>query len=58
MAERFWKKPSFWKAISDTTILIFFLGFFTNTIGKEFYPIAAILVIPGLVTSIIFITKS
>ena len=46
---------SIFKAFSDLVIYIFFFLFFTGWITQEFYKWGAVLVLPGMLSTIIFL---
>ena len=45
------------KASSDIIIYIFLIGIATNMITEKFFPIMAILLVPGLISSIIYLLQ-
>lgn len=53
-----WSKLKIWKGLSDLVLYIFFLGFFTKTITEAFYPLATFLILPGLISTIVFLVKN
>jgi len=54
----FYRKLSWWKGLSDFIVILILIGWLTGLIGPEFYNIAAILLIPGLISTLIFLIKS
>ena len=45
------------KAFSDTIVYVFLIGIATSMITSKFYPIMAVLLVPGLISSVIYLMK-